>query len=130
VIKSWKFRCCAFQLCVKQGSPIFLNLRATSWVLSHTKGTQSDTLFCTNKFAQFAFSYILLLMMNDTHLCKDTDHVNDLKKGGKSCPRRSCALFRTGLRAPHMVPAGSLGPVGTMLVTPGVKYKYAYCVCT
>ena len=30
----------------------------------------------------------------------------------------SCAIFRTGLRAPHMVLAGALVPAGTVLVTP------------
>ena len=29
----------------------------------------------------------------------------------------SCAIFRTGLRAPHMVLAGDLVPAGTVLVT-------------
>ena len=63
-----------------QGSPTFLNLRATSWVLSHTKGTQFDTLFWNKKCAQFAFSYVLLLMINDIHLCEDTDNVNDFSQ--------------------------------------------------
>ena len=45
-------------VCIQQGSPTFLKLRATTWVLSHTKGCQFDTLFWNNKFAQFAFSYI------------------------------------------------------------------------
>jgi len=40
----------------------FLKLRAASWVLSHMKGYQFDT----HKFAQFAFSYALLIMINDT----------------------------------------------------------------
>ena len=33
-------------------------------------GTESykGTLFWNNKFAQFAFSYILILMINDSHL--------------------------------------------------------------
>ena len=34
-----------FPFALDQGSPTFLNLRATSWVLSHTKGTPFDTLF-------------------------------------------------------------------------------------
>ena len=34
-------------------------------------GTQFDTLICNDKFARFAFSYILLLMINDTHLRED-----------------------------------------------------------
>ena len=63
-----------------QGSPTFLKLRATSWLPSHTKGYQFDTLFWNNKFAQFAFSYIWLLMINDTHLCEDTDHANDFSQ--------------------------------------------------
>lgn len=62
-----------------QGSPTFLKLRATLWVLTHTKGYQFDRLFWNNKFAQFAFSYILLLVIDDSHLCEDTDHVNDLQ---------------------------------------------------
>ena len=41
------------------GHQPFFNLRATSWELSRTKGTQFDTLFWNNKFAQFAFSYVL-----------------------------------------------------------------------
>ena len=41
---------------------------------------QFDTLFWNNKFAQFAFSYIWLLMINDTHLCEDTDRVNDFSQ--------------------------------------------------
>ena len=44
------------------------------------KGYQFDTLFWNNKFAQFAFSYIWLLMINDTHLCEDTDHANDFSQ--------------------------------------------------
>ena len=43
----------------------------------------------------------------------------DLKKVGKSS-RMSCAMFRTGLRAPHVVLAGALVPAGTVLVTPAV----------
>ena len=49
--KSWKetenkVRCVINEkLHLDQGSPNFLNLMATSWVLSHTKGTQFDTLF-------------------------------------------------------------------------------------
>ena len=46
----------------------------------------------------------------------------------------SCAILRTGLRAPHMVLAGALVPVGTVLVTPGLWptvysliYK-SYCI--
>ena len=34
----------------------------------------------------------------------------------------SCAIFRTGLRAPHIVLAGALVPAGTVLVTPGLGY--------
>ena len=44
------------------------------------KGNQFDTLVWNNKCAQFAFSYIWLLMINDTHLCEDTDHVNDFSQ--------------------------------------------------
>ena len=44
--------------------------------MSYMKGHQFDTLW-NNKFAQFAFSYIWLLMINDTHLCEDIDHLND-----------------------------------------------------
>ena len=62
------------------GHQPFLKLRATSWALSHTKGYQFETFFSNNKFAQFAFSYIWLLMINDTHLCEDTDHVNDFSQ--------------------------------------------------
>ena len=43
---------------------------------------------------------------------------NDLKKVGKSCSRMSSAVFRTGLRAPHVVLAGAMVPAGTVLVTP------------
>ena len=32
----------------------------------------------------------------------------------------SCAIFRTGLRAPHMFRAGDLVPAGTVLVTPDI----------
>ena len=32
----------------------------------------------------------------------------------------SSAIFRTGLRAPHVVLAGALVPVGTVLVTPAL----------
>ena len=45
---------------------------------------------------------------------------NDLKKVGRSCSRMSSAIFRTGLRAPHVVLAGALVPVGTVLVTPAL----------
>ena len=34
-----------------------------------TRGYQFDTLFWNNEFAQLAFSYILLLMINDSQLC-------------------------------------------------------------
>uniref|UniRef100_A0A8C5AV96 Troponin C, slow skeletal and cardiac muscles n=1 Tax=Gadus morhua TaxID=8049 RepID=A0A8C5AV96_GADMO len=34
----------------------------------------------------------------------------------------SCAICRTGLRAPHIVLAGALVPAGTVLVTPGLGY--------
>lgn len=33
---------------LEKGSPSFMKLRATSWVLSHTKGCQFDTLFWNN----------------------------------------------------------------------------------
>ena len=33
----------------------------------------------------------------------------------------SCAIFRTGLRAPHMVLAGALVPAGTVLETPDIE---------
>ena len=36
---------CYLRMAVEQGSPTFLKLRATSRVLSHTKGYQFDTLF-------------------------------------------------------------------------------------
>lgn len=55
---------------------MFLNPRATSWVLSNMKGYQSDTLFLNNKSAHVTSS-ILLLMINDTPLCEDTDHVDE-----------------------------------------------------
>ena len=45
----------------------------------------------------------------------------DLKKVGKSCSTMSSAVFRTGLRAPHVVLAGAMMPAGTALVTPGIK---------
>ena len=32
----------------------------------------------------------------------------------------SSAVSRTGLRVPHVVLAGALGPAGTVLVTPGL----------
>lgn len=32
----------------------------------------------------------------------------------------SCAIFRPGLRATHVVPGGDLVPAGTVLVTPGL----------
>ena len=44
----------------------------------------------------------------------------DLKKVGKSCSTMSSAVFRTGLRAPHVVLAGAM-VAGTALVTPGIK---------
>jgi len=44
------------------------------------KGYQFDTHVWNNKFAQFAFSYALLILINDTHLCEDTDHINDFSQ--------------------------------------------------
>lgn len=51
-------------------SPTLLKLKSksTSSVLSQSAGYQFDTLFGNNKFVQFAFSNILLLMVNDTYL--------------------------------------------------------------
>lgn len=47
-----------------QGSPTFLNQRATTWVLSHTtRATTLFTIFSHNKFSQFAFCCIVLLMI-------------------------------------------------------------------
>ena len=40
---------------------------------------------------------------------------------GKSCSGMSSAVFRTGLRAPHVVLGGALVPAGTVLVTPGLS---------
>jgi hypothetical protein len=45
----------------------------------------------------------------------------DLKKVGKSCSGMSSAVFRTGLRAPHVVLGGALVPAGTVLVTPDLN---------
>ena len=68
-------------------------------------------------------------MINENHLCEDTDHVIShnnyqecLKNVGKSCSRMS--IFRTGLRAPHMILAGALTPAGTVLVTPALDVCY------
>ena len=44
------------------------------------EGLQFDTLLWNNTFSQFAFSHTWLLMINDTHLCEDTDHVNDFSQ--------------------------------------------------
>ena len=49
------------------------------------------------------------------------------KKVGKSCSRMSSAIFRTGLRAPHVVLAGAKVPAGTVLVTPALTPNYLTC---
>lgn len=43
---------------VDQGSPTFLNLRATAWAQSHTKGNQFAKL--SPNFSQLAFNSILI----------------------------------------------------------------------
>lgn len=43
-----------------QGSPTFLNLRAASWVLSHTNGHQFATLFYYTLLFYYSFIYTLL----------------------------------------------------------------------
>ena len=53
------------------------------------------------------FIYIII---KDIHVCEDIDHVN--------------AIFRKGPRETHMVLAGDLVPVNTMLVTPRLVCPY------
>jgi len=72
---------------LQQGSPTFLELRATSWY----------------RFMRRATSFMLSLIIKNIHQCEDTDHVY--------------VIFRTSPRATHMVRAGDLVPVGTTLVT-------------
>ena len=63
---------------VTQGSPTFLKTRATSWELINAKGYQFGTHFWNNQFAQNTFKYTLvLIIINDIHICEDTDHVKD-----------------------------------------------------
>lgn len=38
----------------------------------------------------------------------------------------SCAIFRPGLRATHVVPGGDLVPAGTVLVTPGLYSVFTF----
>jgi len=52
------------------------------------------------------FNCISIDTINDIHLCADTDYV--------------AAIFRTALRATHVIRAGDLVPESTMLKTPAV----------
>ena len=62
-----------------------------------------------NKCAQFAFSYMWLLMINDTH--------QQWQQGGKQIIAIFSFNNRTGLRVTHVVLGGYLVPAGTVLVT-------------
>jgi O-acetyl-ADP-ribose deacetylase (regulator of RNase III) len=37
-------------------------------------------------------------------------------------------MFRTGLRAPHMVLAGAMVPAGTVFVTPALNSKWSHII--
>jgi len=54
----------------------------------------------------------MLILVADIHLYENTDPVN--------------ALFRTGPQAIHVVLAGNLMPVDTMLVTPVLQQERRY----
>lgn len=51
------------------GHQVFLNLRATSWDLSHMNGNKFAKLYRNNKLSQ------LNIIISDTDDWKDTDHV-------------------------------------------------------
>lgn len=71
-IKTWQNNSCVGGPKVrKQRSPTFLNLRASSWLLSHMKSYQFATLYWNQKLSH------LLIIINDSALCEDTDHINE-----------------------------------------------------
>lgn len=66
---------------------------------------------CTNIFLFF----ILKILSYSYSL-----HINASVIFFRRSSLESCAIFRTGLRAPQMVLAGALVPAGTVLVTPAI----------
>jgi len=87
---------------MKQGSPTFLKLTATFWYRFMRRATNLIHILL-NKCAQFVSIMLSLIQIKYIHQCENTDHVY--------------AIVRTSPLATHVVRAGDLVPVGTVLVT-------------
>ena len=99
---------CSIWQSLHQGSPTFMQLRATSW----DQLTLRAAIVCYTLLKWNLVQFTYYVIINDVNLCDDTHHLN--------------AILKTGPRVTNVVLGGDLVPAGTVLMTPGLHTAAHY----